>query len=584
MSFVFQAREYQAYAQQSVFDYYSNGRDGNPVIAMPTGTGKSIIIALLSSTILQTWQTQRLLILCPTKELVLQNYEKLMAMWPGAPAGICSASLGRFDTHQPIIFGTIGTIINRKEALGLRHMVFVDECHLVSDNDETQYRRYFDYLLELNEHTKFVGLSATPYRLGLGHIVDGGLFTDVCCDATTLEAFNWFIDQGYLVPLIPRPTKTRLSTEGIKTSKGDYSEADQQRKFNKEEITREVIEEARELAHDREHILVFCTGIEHAEGIRDYLESIGETAVAVHSKSSTRDEDLAAFRRGDVRWCVNFGILTTGFDMPHLDCIVVVRVTKSPGLWVQILGRGTRPDYATGFDLATQEGRLAAIAASFKRNCLVLDFGYNTATLGPINDPQLPKKKGKGAGQQPIKTCGRTGDPPVSNIVEGTSDPDRGGGKGGCGAWNHPMSKHCVQCGAEFTFEVKFTTSASGTALLAGRPLDGAFEKPVINEHKVTRVSYEIHKKAGRPDSIRVFYYCGLKRFSHFICPEHGGIPRQKAQGWWQLHGGGTMPESTEKCRALIDALAVPAKIKVWENRKYPEIKDWIFNVNEPAE
>lgn len=580
--FHFQPREYQGWASDAFFGFYANGHDGHPVIAMPTGTGKSVVIAGLCSTILTSWPTQRILMLAPTKELVEQNAEKLLSIWPAAPLGICSASLNRYDVGSPITFGTIGTVINRKEQLATKDkpidLVFVDECHLVSDKESTQYRQLFDYLLECNPNVKFIGLSATPYRLGVGHIIDGGLFTDVCFDSTTLEAFNWFIEQGYLLPLIPRPTKTKLDTEGVKKQGGDFQAKDLQRKVNKAEVTSAAVIETLDLAADRSHLLWFSTGIEHAEAIGAELESHGETVVVIHSKSATRDADLAAFLAGEVRHCVNYGILTTGFDFPGLDCIVMLRPTKSPGLWVQMLGRGTRPFYAPGFDLTTVEGRLAAIEASVKQNCLVLDFAYNTAEMGPINDPKLPKKKGKGAGDAPIKTCGRTGDPPISNLV-----PDEHGNHPeGCGTWNHPSARNCIQCGAEFSFEVKFGADASSAALLADS--SGAYEKPVVNEYKVSRVSYEIHKKTGRPDSLRVTYYCGLRRFTHYVLPEHGGNPRKRSEGWWMLHGGGLMPESTLECRRAIDSLRVPRVIRVWEKKDYPQIMDWIFDEQVAAE
>lgn len=581
--FHFQPREYQGWATDAFFGYYNDGNTGHPVVAMPTGTGKSIVIAALCSTILASWQTQRILMLAPTKELVEQNAEKLLSMWPGAPLGICSASLNKYQASMPITFGTVGTVINRKEQLATKEkpidLVFVDECHLVSDKEATQYRKLFDYLLDCNPDVKFIGLSATPYRLGVGHIVDGGLFTDVCFDSTTLEAFNWFIEQGYLLPLIPRPTKTRLDTDKVKTQGGEFQAKDLQRVVNKAEITAAAVVESLDLAADRSHCLWFSTGIEHAEAIGAELEAHGETVVVIHSKSEHRDRDLAMFLAGEVRHCVNYGILTTGFDFPGLDCIVMLRPTKSPGLWVQMLGRGTRPFYAPGFDLSSLGGRLSAIAASVKQNCLVLDFAYNTAAMGPINDPKLPKKKGKGAGDAPIKTCGRTGNPPLSNIVEGSSDPSKGGGQGGCGAWNHPSARNCIQCGAEFTFEVKFGANASAAALLADS--SGAYEKPVTTEFKVNRVSYEIHRKIGRPDSIRVFYYCGLRRFSHYVLPEHGGNPRRRSEHWWMLHGGGLMPESTLECRRIIDSLRIPARIRVWEKRDYPQILDWIFDEQE---
>lgn len=573
--FQLQPRDYQDWATNSFYAFFEGGNDGNPVIAMPTGTGKSVVIALLCGTILTSWPGQRILMLAPSKELVEQNAEKILSIWPSAPLGVCSASLGRYDTAQPLIFGTIGTVINRQEQIATKdnpiNLVFVDECHLVSDKESTQYRKLFDYLLECNPDTKFVGLSATPYRLGVGHIIDGGLFTDVCFDSTTLEAFNWFIEQGYLLPVVPRPTKTVLDTEGVKKQGGEFQAKDLQRATNKAEITSAAVLEALDLAADRSHMLWFSTGIEHAEAIGAELESHGESVVVIHSKSKTRDEDLEAFLAGEVRHCVNYGVLTTGFDFPALDCIVMMRPTQSPGLWVQMLGRGTRPLYAKGFDLSTVVGRLEAIAASVKQNCLVLDFAHNTANMGPINDPQLPKKKGKGTGTAPIKTCGRTGDPPVTNLVLRDGEVQEG-----CGAWNHPSVRHCIQCGAEFTFEVKFGTDASGAALLAES--SGAYEKPKVEEFKVSRVSYERHKKPGRPDSIRVFYYCGLRRFSHFILPEHGGNPRKRSEAWWMRHGGGNMPATTAECIDAMDDLAIPRAIRVWLKKDYPQIMDWIFN------
>ena len=579
MSFHFQPRDYQQWATDAFYGYFQNGGEGHPVIAMPTGTGKSIVIALLSTTILQQWHNQRILVLAPTKELVEQNVEKVLAMWSGAPVGVCSASLDRYDTANPLIFGTIGTVINRKEQIATKarpiDLVFVDECHLVSDKETTQYRLLFDYLLELNPNTKFMGLSATPYRLGIGHITDGGLFTDVCFDSTTLEAFNWFIEQGYLAPLVPRPTRTKLDVDKVKTSGGDFQAKDLQNTVNKAEITSAAVAEALDLSADRAHCLWFSTGIEHAEAIGAELESHGETVVVIHSKSATRDEDLKRFLAGEVRHCVNFGILTTGFDFPGLDCIIMLRPTKSPGLWVQMLGRGTRPFYVAGFDLATTEGRLASIAASPKQNCLVLDFAYNTASMGPINDPKLPKKKGKGGGEAPVKTCQK------KNTVEGTAH--KGGFDAPCGVWNHPSARHCQLCGAEFIFDVKFGTDASSAALLAGGPSDKPYEAPKTTEQRVTRVTYDIHKKQGRPDSIRVNYHCGLRRFSHYVLPEHGGNPRRRSEHWWMMHGGGRMPESTVECRQMIDNLKIPRYIRVWEKKDYPQILDWIFD-EQPAE
>lgn len=553
-------RDYQAGARDAIWAYFADGGTGHPVVALPTGTGKSLVQADFTENVVKTWPGQRFLLLAPSKELIEQNVEALLRQWPGAPVGIVSASLSKREFGRPITYGTVGSLVRHTEKIGHIDIVFVDECHLVSDKESSQYRKLIDKLLDINPNLKVIGLSATPYRLGVGHIIEGGLFTDVCYDATTLQAFNWFIEQGYLVPLVPRATRTKLDTDGVKLQGGEFNQKQLQAAVDQLEVTEAAIGEALELAHDREHCLVFATGIEHAEHIAAMLEARGESAVVIHSKmpDAQRDENLEAFKKGEVRWCVNNNVLTTGFDFPGLDCIVMLRPTKSPGLWVQMLGRGTRPDYAEGFDLSDVEGRLAAIQQSGKQNCLVLDFAGNTMEMGPINDPQLPRKKGKGGGMPPFKLC------KTDNTVDKL---------GGCGTINHPTAKFCIDpyCGAEFIFDVKISATAGDAELLA-------FEKPVVNEYHVTKVVYERHSKAGRPDSIKVTYYVGLRRFTHYVCPEHGGIPTRKAGAWWMRHGGGTIPESTTECLKLVDELTAPYAIKVWENKKYPEIQDWIFN------
>ena len=553
-------RDYQVAARDAIWAYYANGGTGNPVVALPTGTGKSLIPPDFIEQVLAYWPGQRFAVLVHVKELVAQNYQTMIRQWPAAPAGVVSAGLGRKEWGRPITFAGIGSVARYAARLGHIDILFIDECHLVSDNEDSMYRKLIDALLKINPHMKVVGLSATPWRVGTGHIVDGDVFTDVCYDATTLEAFNWFIEQGYLVPLIPRPMRTTIDTDKVKIQGGEFQQKDLQAAVDREEITAAALDEALELSHDRQSCLTFATGIEHAEHIAAYLESRGEHAVVIHSKMPEveRDARLAAFKRGDVRWAVNNNVLTTGFDHPALDNIVMLRPTRSPGLWVQMLGRGTRPDYADGFDLETQEGRLLAIAQSGKQNCQVLDFAGNTMSLGPINDPQLPKKRGKGGGVPPVKTCKE----------ENTKE------HAGCGVFNHPTAKVCVNCGAEFIFENKLSDRAGTSALIAGNK---AYEEPVVNEFKVTRVTYEKHAKIGRPDSIRVNYYCGLRRFTHYVCPEHGGIPTRKAEAWWARHGGGSMPHNTESALKMIDHLRVPARIRVWENKKYPDILDWII-------
>lgn len=107
---VIQDRWYQTEAEAAVFQYFYDGNTGNPIVAMPTGTGKSVVIARILRTIFSNWPTQRVMMLTHVKELIQQNYDKLMAVWPTAPAGVFSAGLKRKEHWYPITFGGIGSV------------------------------------------------------------------------------------------------------------------------------------------------------------------------------------------------------------------------------------------------------------------------------------------------------------------------------------------------------------------------------------------------------------------------------------------------------------------------------------------
>jgi DNA repair protein RadD len=275
------------------------------------------------------------------------------------------------------------------------------------------------------------------------------------------------------------------------------------------------------------------------------LNELGIPATSVHSKmpARERDDNLARFKAGQVKAMVNADILTTGFDFPALDCIILLRPTNSPGLHVQILGRGTRPDYASGFDLDTPEGRLAAIEHSAKRNCLVLDFAGNTRRLGPINDPRIPKKKGEASGDIPIKQCNE------------------------CGCLCHISARVCTNCGHEFSFQEKLTPKASTLALIVR-------DEPQVEVFKVDRVTYAPHVKPGFPPSLKVSYFCGIRRFTEWVCLQHHGNPIQhKAHRWWRERIDNVEPPATiDAALPLCVNLRTPTAIRVWINRKYPEI------------
>lgn len=536
-------RWYQQEASDAVFDYFRNF-EGNPVVAMPTGTGKSHVIGDIAERALRYYPETRLVMMTHDKRLIQQNYNKLIEAWPTAPAGIFSAGLKRRDTLNSIIYGGIASMNGNIEKFGFRHLGIIDECQLVNVQTEGMYKKVIDSFLKINPKFKVIGLSATPFRMGQGMVTDGGLFTDVCYDLTSYEQFNRLIDEGWIKPLIPRPTITKLDVSKVGTVSGDFNKGQLAEAVDKSEVTYAAINEAMEYGADRNCWLVFASSIEHAEHVSETLNSFGISSCAVHSQLGEEecDKRIADYKAGKYRAIVNYGMLTTGFDHPPIDLIVMLRPTKSVVLWVQMLGRGTRPCDETG-----------------KENCMVLDFAGNTLRLGPINDPQIPKRKGPGTGDVPVKIC------KDSNTVRSM----------GCGAYNHTRNRFCIQCAEEFRFEVRIDEVASTQALI----------KTDIPQHEwfeVTRVIYTKHigGASGMPTMLAT-YYCGRFTFRKFLPFSHQGPASKLARDWWRSNRFSDIstdaPHSTQEAINRTSELAQPRSIKVWTNKRNPEIVEYVF-------
>ncbi len=551
-------RDYQQAAIDSVWSYFKT-ETGNPIIAMPPGTGKSIVIAGLLKQIYARHPNQRIMMLTHVKELIVQNYDKLTTLWPAAPCGIYSAGLRRKEIYQSITFAGIGSVAKKSGLFGHIDLIVIDEAHLVSPNQNTMYQKFITDLKVVNPMLKIIGLTATPYRLSHGMLADkNNLFTDVCFDMTTLLNFNWLVTQGYLVPLIAKKTALLLDTDDVGMRGGEFIASDLQLAVDRDEITRIALEETIAIASDRKKWLVFTTGIDHTIHTNKILNELGIKSLPVHSgnkdhKFTTKERDLALseFANGNVQALVNPNILTTGYDLPDIDLIVVLRPSQSVGLWVQILGRGTRPVYASGYDLTTREGRLQAIQSSDKHNCLVLDFAANTARLGPINDPVLPSKKNKKGGGAPVKVCDN------------------------CECYIHASLKLCLYCGYEFTFAVHLNTEASNIEVM--RDIEPV-EPDIIERFDVDHIVYSLHKKIGKPDSVKVNYYCKLRMFTEYICFEHEGYARKKAERWWTSRTDLDIPDYSDAALELgPEILRVAKKIGVVTNKKYPQVIDYFF-------
>lgn len=531
---MYQPRPYQQEAVDAIFRYYAKGSDGNPVVAMPTATGKSLVIAEFIKFVMQRWPRQRIICCTHVKELIEQNAEKIRTQWPQVPLGIYSAGLKQRDTIQPVIYAGIQSAISVVPEFGWRDLMIVDEAHLISHLEDTEYRQMINELRAINPRMKVVGFTATPYRMGQGLISDGPIFTDICYNLCDMKSFNDLIAQGYLVAPVPKRMKTEIDVSQVKITAGEFNQADLQKTVDVDPITIAACKETLEEGFDRKAWLIFASGIEHSEHIAAMLSSMAVDAATTHSKmpQEKADERIHAFRSGQLRAIVNYGKLTTGFDYPPIDLIAVLRPTMSTVLWVQMVGRGMRPSPQT-----------------LKENCLVLDFARNTERLGPINDPVIPRKRKKGdaPGVAPVRICPQ------------------------CGVYNHARAAECFNCGFIFPHEPKLFMTA-GTADLIKR------DEPIVGHFDVQRVIYNRHQKIGKPPMIKVSYFCGLHLFSEWLCFEHGGFPTRRAHDWWKNRTGlFAAPPTTDEALKYISQLRVPRRIRVWTNKKYPEIMGYEY-------
>lgn len=366
---------------------YWDEKGGSACIDMPPGAGKSILTAAIARDGIRRFGMKKVLMLTHRKELIEQNSEKMRLLWPNAPLGIYSASIGRKEAHEPIVFAGIQSIQKKSHLLGKVDMAIVDEAHMISHKESGGYRQILGELKDANKDFRLVGLTATPYRLGHGLITDDpALFDGIITPTSILE----LIEQGFLARLSSKPTLEKIDTENVKKRGGEYVNASLQEEVNRADRTEHIVEEVITRAGDRHKWLFFCSGVKHAEGMAAELRRQGVVAECITEATPKRQREnvLAMFKTGKIKAVTGADILTTGFDCPDIDLIVLARPTMSPGLYVQMVGRGTRLKAHTD-------------------HCLILDFAGVVAEHGPITNIRIPQKAGKGDGEAPIKICGK---------------------------------------------------------------------------------------------------------------------------------------------------------------------------------
>ncbi|WP_302141029.1 DEAD/DEAH box helicase [Halomonas alkalicola] len=468
-------RPYQQEAVRRVIEHF-RGSDDPAAVVLPTGSGKSLVIAELARL-----ARGRVLVLAHVRELVEQNHAKYLAY--GLAADIFSAGLKRKESARQVVFGSVQSVVRSLESFaapdhprGPFTLLVIDECHWVSPAEDASYRRVIEALRAANPRLKVLGLTATPYRLGQGFIYHrhhhGMVRGDDDCffrDCVFEQPLRLMVKQGYLAE--PRRIDAAVERYDFSvlspSASGLFREEELNRVVAGHRATPGIIAEVIERARDRQGVMLFAASVAHAEEILGYLPAAEAALVTGETPLAERERLIAAFKARELKYLVNVAVLTTGFDAPHVDLIAILRPTESVSLYQQIVGRGLR-------------------LSPGKRDCLILDYAGNPWNLyapevgspKPASDSepvQVPCPAcghanlfwGKRDGELVIEHFGRRcqglveDDPQARGAASGAENRDAasGAGKkrqcdfrfrfkvcGDCGAENDIAARRCHGC------------------------------------------------------------------------------------------------------------------------------------------
>lgn len=519
----------------------------NPLVVIPTGGGKGPLSGEIARRFIAK-TGKRVIIATHVKELVKQNYDQARRVAPDLSIGIFSASLGRKDRFGQITVANVQSIARHAESFHNVGLLEIDEAHLLSHGEDGQYHELIKGLRKNNPFLIVVGLTATPWRTNSGNLTEAykgiqPLFNEVAYEIGIAE----LVSDGYLTRMIARRTNIQQNTSGVKKSMGDFAVGQLDAAVNQDPLNNAITEEVLATAHDRKFILDFCVSVDHAQRVAETYKQRGVPAAFVSGDldGRLRDRTINDFKAGRIRVLTNCGVLTTGFDHPGVDCIVHRRPTMSPGLYLQICGRGTRVIYADGYDLDTREGRLAAIANGGKPDCLMLDFAGNVKKHGLIDDVKGVHKRTKQT-EDDLCEC-----------------PE-------CHAYNVKTDTHCKACGAELPKGAGGGSPAADKEAKLGKfNLADAAMHEGLQEFQVLGMRYGRHQKAGKPDTFKLSFSVPGEPWpiTEWWCLDHEGWAQKKArQQWRKFTDGGKPPASVEEALSRASELKYPSKI--WARRE----------------
>jgi DNA repair protein RadD len=510
-------RPYQRDAVEAVYRHLRE-RDDHPCVVIPTAGGKTPCIATICRDAVQRWGG-RVLILAHVKELLEQAVEKLRLIAPDVPVGIYSAGLKRRDLGYAVTIAGIQSAYQKACDIGAVDIVLIDEVHTIPPDGEGMYRQFLADMRLVNPRVRLIGFTATPFRMKSGTICGpDNVLNSTCYEIGVRE----LIVQGYLCPLRTKAGTQKPDTAGLHVRGGEFVANEVENLMDGDGLVASACREVVQLTGDRHSVLIFAAGVRHAQHVQRVLDEQHKAEcglVCGDTLPFERDDTLRRFRAGELKYLVNVNVLTTGFDAPNIDCVVLLRPTLSAGLYYQMVGRAFR----------LHPG---------KADALVLDFGGNVLRHGPVDQIRIAGPETNGTGEAPAKECPQ------------------------CRALIAAGYSICPECG--YVFPARQRSQHDPTASTAGI-LSGEVAR---TEHEVTDTLYAVHtKRNAEPDAprtLRVDYRIGFNTYvSEWVCLEHDRFPRRKAEQWWEARSAEPVPDTIEEAVELAEAGALAPTLAI---------------------
>jgi DNA repair protein RadD len=394
---MYKLRNYQDDSVIAGVEILNSTKARRELLVLPTGAGKSIVIAKIVEQI-----KEPVIILQPSKELLEQNYSKFINV--GGKASIYSASAGVKEIGH-VTFATIGSI--KKEIVKLKTLgkvkVIIDEAH-IGVKSGSQLR---DFLKSLGVNNT-LGLTATPFvlqssmngaELKMLTKIKGKLFTTIAY----VHQINTMLSDNHWTPIEYRVIEQDDEFLKVNSSGSDYTEDSMRKFYEGNDLNSQIIDNVNyRLSEGSKSILVFVPTIEEAFSLS--LKIQGSEAVSSLTPKKERDRIIEGFKSREIHVVINVGILTTGFDYPELDTIILARSTMSFALYYQMIGRGVRihddKDKTVVIDLSENYNRFGKVE-DFTVD-FIEDYGWglfkgeSLISNYPIEAKHRPQKKNLG--------------------------------------------------------------------------------------------------------------------------------------------------------------------------------------------